>query len=60
MRIQEVDGYTFDIRVAWLAQDQLQFEIVRMIDGQEYRQDYYFTPQELERLAEYINDRLCL
>jgi len=60
MILQEIEGHRVEVRLAWREPDQLQLEIVRTVGTETHRQDFYFHPQELERLAEYINDRLCL
>jgi hypothetical protein len=59
MRIQEIEGYTFDVKLAWLEPDMIQFKLLRTVGTEQRNQDFYFTPEELARLAEYINDTLC-
>lgn len=59
MKIQDREGYTFEVKLAWLDQDQIQFKILRTVGTETRNQDFYFTPEELTRLADYIRDTLC-
>lgn len=60
MTLQEHEGYKFEVKLSWLDQDQIQLKILRTVGTETRNQDFYFHPKELERLAEYINDTLCL
>ena len=60
MILQEIEGYKFEVKLAWIDHEQLQLKILRTIGTETRNQDFYFHPQELSRLADYINDRLCL
>lgn len=60
MILQEIEGYRFEVRLAWVDHEQLQLKIIRTIDTVTHNQDFYFNPEQLSRLADYINDRLCL
>jgi hypothetical protein len=59
MQIQSENG-VIDIAVAWLAPDELELSIAETINGEtHYHRTRYFAPEELTRLADYINDTLC-
>ena len=62
-QIQKTDCYELDVKVTWLAPDQVQLKFITVNQekrGAETRnQSYYMTPQELASLADYINDCLC-
>ena len=60
MTLQEHEGHKFEVKLHWLDQDQVQLKILRTVGTETRNQDYYFPPEELARLAEYINDTLCL
>jgi len=59
MLIQKCDDYEFAVSLKWLDQEQIQFKLSRRIEGETRNQDFYFTPEELMKLADYINGTLA-
>lgn len=59
MILQEIEGYKFEVKLAWLDQDQIQLKILRTVGTEQRNQDYYFKPEELSKLADYIRDTLA-
>jgi hypothetical protein len=63
MQIQKTDCYELKTQVVWLEPDLVQLKVTTINQesrGAETRnQSYFMTPEELMRLADYINDCLC-
>ena len=61
MRLNDNPNYKLDALVQWIDSDTVMLRIVSEDDqlGTSTR-EYFFTPQHLAHLAEYINDTLCL
>lgn len=60
MKFQEHHSKEFDIALAWQDTDTVQFKITRTVGREQHTQTFYFAPEELEQLREYMQDQLCL
>jgi hypothetical protein len=60
MLIQHTGNYKLAVEVQWLDLNQIRVAVRRTDLGIEYTdQEYYLTPQELSKLADYIRDVLA-
>lgn len=60
MLIQHSGNYKLNVEVQWLDLNQIRVAFRRTDLGIEYTdQEYYLTPQELSKLADYIRDVLA-
>lgn len=60
MLIQHAGNYKLNVEVQWLDLNQIRVAFRRTDLGIEYTdQEYYLTPQELSKLADYIRDVLA-
>jgi hypothetical protein len=60
MLIQHYDSYKLNVEIQWLDLNQIRVAFRRTDLGIEYTEhDYYLTPQELSKLADYIRDVLA-
>lgn len=60
MLIQHAGNYKLNVEIQWLDLNQIRVAFRRTDLGIEYTdQEYYLTPQELSKLADYIRDVLA-
>lgn len=63
MLIKESDCYRVEVAVSWLDQDQLHLKIVthdkEKTGWVTQSRSMFFSPEELSKIADHINDTLC-
>ena len=64
MLIQKLDDYELRISLSWISSEELQLKITTTIldnvTGTTQNRSYFVSPEEAMRIADHINDVLCL
>lgn len=60
MILKDDIGHTLQVKIAWLAPDEIQVTFKEYRTLEQIKEiNYYLTPTELEKLGDLIRDTLC-